>query len=198
MPYNNKVDEYIENAKPFARPILRRLRKLVHQACPRIEENIKWGMPYFEYKGIVCHMAAFNQHCAFGFWKAALMKDARMLIANNGVAMGHSGKIKSLDDLPPDKDLLKKIKEAVQLNVDGQQLPSGKRNSLQPVLPEILTKKFSRSKKDEALFLRLPASHQKEYVDWINEAINTEIQRQRVEKMLQWIQKGKKKTAVEE
>lgn len=192
MPYNKKVDDYIDKALPFARPILRRLRKLVHQACPRIEENIKWGMPYFEYKGIVCHMAAFNQHCAFGFWKAALMKDAQMLITNNGVAMGHAGKIKSLEDLPPDREMIKRIKEAVQLNEAGQQLTSAKRNTEKPEWPEVMQKVFYRNQKLERMFLGLPSSHQKEYVDWIKESKDQKTGTQRLKQMEQWIREGRK------
>ena len=77
---NPKVDAYILKAQPFAQPILNHLRKLVHQACPDVEETIKWGFSAFDYKGPFCTMAAFKQHCAFGFWKAALMKDADKLV----------------------------------------------------------------------------------------------------------------------
>ena len=35
-----EVDLYISNAAEFARPILRRLRKLFHQASPQIREEI--------------------------------------------------------------------------------------------------------------------------------------------------------------
>lgn len=41
MKFNPRVDEYIEKAKPFAQPILRHLRDIVHQACPDVEETIK-------------------------------------------------------------------------------------------------------------------------------------------------------------
>ncbi|HJU26065.1 MAG TPA: DUF1801 domain-containing protein, partial [Rhodanobacteraceae bacterium] len=63
-----RVDAYIGNAVPFARPILEHLRETVHAACPDVEESIKWGCPHFVYRGaILCSMAAFRQHCAFGF-----------------------------------------------------------------------------------------------------------------------------------
>jgi len=45
-----KIDAYIEKVAPFAQPVLKHLRKLVHKACPETEETIKWGMPCFEYK----------------------------------------------------------------------------------------------------------------------------------------------------
>jgi hypothetical protein len=38
-----------------------------------IDEAAEWGFPNFTYRGIVCSMAAFKAHCAFGFWKEALI-----------------------------------------------------------------------------------------------------------------------------
>ena len=72
-----EVDAYIERAAPFAQPILKHLRGLVHKAVPDVEEAIKWGMPYFTLKGDpLCAMAGFKAHCAFGFWKAPLITTA--------------------------------------------------------------------------------------------------------------------------
>ncbi len=51
-----RVDAYIKRAAPFARPILKRLRKTVHTACPDVEETIKWNFPFFERNGIICFM----------------------------------------------------------------------------------------------------------------------------------------------
>jgi hypothetical protein len=70
-----RIDLYISKSADFAKPILLHLRELVHTACPDVVETIKWGMPSFDYKGPMCSMASFKQHCAFGFWKASLMKD---------------------------------------------------------------------------------------------------------------------------
>src|SRR5436305_3595307 len=63
-----RVDAYIERAPAFAQSVLRHLRELVHEACPDVVETIKWGMPSFGYHGILCGMAAFKEHCTFGFW----------------------------------------------------------------------------------------------------------------------------------
>ena len=83
-PYKiNSIDLYIAKAEPFAQPILHHIRELVHIACPNIEESLKWGFPNFSYKGIVCNMASFKQHCSFGFWKAALITDPHKLFFAN-------------------------------------------------------------------------------------------------------------------
>lgn len=120
-----RVDKYIANSAEFAKPILNHLRELVHKACPENEEVIKWGFPHFDYKGMMCSMASFKQHCAFSFWKAALMKNKKLMAnAKSETAMGHLGRITSLKDLPTDKVLISYIKEAKQLNDDGVKLPA--------------------------------------------------------------------------
>lgn len=111
---DKRIGNYISKSADFAKPILGHLRKVVHAACPQVEETIKWGLPYFDYKGMLCNIASFKNHYAFGFWKAALMKDAAILKDNNGNVMGHAGEIKSLNDLPSNKILIGWIKEAMK------------------------------------------------------------------------------------
>jgi hypothetical protein len=76
MPVIDKrVDAYIAKAAQFAQPLLIHLRSLIHKSDPEVEETIKWDFPNFEsHDAVVCSMAAFKQHCTFGFWKASLMK----------------------------------------------------------------------------------------------------------------------------
>ena len=63
MPVTDpRVDAYIEKSKDFAKPILRHVRSLVHETCPDVKETLKWSMPSFEYKGILCGFASFKEH----------------------------------------------------------------------------------------------------------------------------------------
>jgi uncharacterized protein YdhG (YjbR/CyaY superfamily)/uncharacterized short protein YbdD (DUF466 family) len=124
-PLDPRVDAYINRAAPFAQPILAQLRKLMHQACPKVTESIKWGMSFFLQQGIVlCHMAAFKQHCALGFWgpemKKVLAKDNRA----SSDAMGSLGRITSLKDLPADKTLLTYMVQAAEFVESGQRKKS--------------------------------------------------------------------------
>src|SRR5688572_5499784 len=109
---NPKVDQYIAKSADFAKPILSHFRKIVHQASPEVEEEMKWSMPHFMYKGMLCGMAAFKNHCAIGFWKGRLLFEG----PRSEEAMGQFGKIRSLSDLPPDKKLLSYVREAMRLN----------------------------------------------------------------------------------
>lgn len=47
---DKRIDAYIKKASDFAQPILKHIRKLVHQASPEITETMKWSFPHFDYK----------------------------------------------------------------------------------------------------------------------------------------------------
>lgn len=176
------IDAYIGKSADFAKPILVYLRDLVHDVCGDTEEKIKWGFPHFDYKGeMMCSMAAFKSHCAFGFWKAQLMKDPSLAeTARSEVAMGHLGRITSLKDLPPEKKLRAWIREAMDLNDKGIKLPSKAKPTEKKELevPEYFLKQLKKNKKAYDYFNTLPYSHKKEYLQWITEA-KTEPTRER-------------------
>ena len=92
-----RIDAYIAKSADFAKPILTQIRTVVHDACPDVEETMKWSFPHFDYKGMMCSMAAFKEHCAFGFWKASLILDGN---GRSEEAMGQFGRITALSDLP--------------------------------------------------------------------------------------------------
>jgi len=55
---DKRIDAYIGKSEDFAKPILRYIRAAVHKGCPDVEETMKWSFPHFDYKGIICSMAA--------------------------------------------------------------------------------------------------------------------------------------------
>ncbi|MBV9010058.1 MAG: YdeI/OmpD-associated family protein [Verrucomicrobia bacterium] len=187
----SRVDEYIASAAPFARPILRHVRKLVHKACPDVKETIKWNMPAFEHHGIMLGMAAFKEHCAVGFWKGDLVLGKR---AGSDGAMGHFGKVRRLDDLPGDAQFLEYVRKAAQLNRDGVVRPrklAKKPKSRSLSLPEYFVEALRRNKKAAAVFEQLSYSHRKEYVEWLTEAKRDETRARRLSTALQWLSEGK-------
>jgi len=190
---DKKIDTYIEKAQPFAQSILNHFRELVHSTCPDVEEKVKWSMPFFDYKGVMCHMAAFKQHCAIGFWKAALFKDSSLLErAKSEEAMGHLGKITSLKDMPSDKKLIGYIKEAMQLNEKGVKLPPKAKTEPKPlVIPPELTTALKRNKVAKEAFESFSASHKREYVEWITEAKTEATKEKRIEKALEMLAEKK-------
>jgi uncharacterized protein YdeI (YjbR/CyaY-like superfamily) len=159
-----------------------------------VEETLKWGMPSFLYKGILCGMAAFKQHCTFGFWKHELLfgndRQARKLAAG---AMGSFGRLTKRADLPSDAELMRLIKEAVRLNDEGVKRatkPKPKANR-ELTVPDCLTTALRKNKKARATFEGFSYSHKKEYVEWITEAKREDTRERRIATTIAWLSKGK-------
>jgi uncharacterized protein YdeI (YjbR/CyaY-like superfamily) len=190
---DSRIDNYISKSMAFAQPILKHLRQLVHKACPGVEETMKWSFPHFDYKGSMCSMASFKNHCAFGFWKASIMKDSAAILHEKGNSgMGSLGKITSLKDLPQDRTLIAYIKEAVQLNEDGVKLPPRKKTEQKDLLvPAGLAAALRRNKKAQTVFEAFSPSHKKEYIEWINEAKTETTRNKRIESAIEMMTEGK-------
>ncbi|MGA9406397.1 MAG: YdeI/OmpD-associated family protein [Bacteroidota bacterium] len=191
---DNRIDAYIAKSADFAKPILNHLRQLVHEGCPDAEETIKWGFPHFEFRGLLCSMASFNHHCAFGFWKASLMSDSRKLLSRVGnTAMGNFGQLKLLSDLPPDKTILNYIKEASRLNDEGSKVLSGSKPAEKKSLkvPACFTKALIKNRKALQTFERFSYSNKKDYVEWVVEAKTEETKNKRLATSIEWLVEGK-------
>jgi hypothetical protein len=188
-----RVDAYIERAQPFAKPILTHIRRVVHGACPEVRETMKWSFPHFDYKGIFCGMASFKQHCTFGFWKGSILRDTVKGMPSGGEkAMGHFGRIASLDDLPNDKTLTKIVQVAARLNDEKITEPRKKAKPKPPLkVPPYFTQALRKSKKAFAAFEAFPPSHRREYVQWVTEAKTQETRNRRLATAIEWISEGK-------
>ncbi len=191
-----EVDEYIKTAAPFSRPILKRLRRTFHKASPEISEAIKWGIPYFEYKGLLGGMAAFQNHVSFGFWRSKEMKDPHGLFQQGAKASMCNVKVTSVDQLPSDSILNKYILAAMKLN---EPLAQAKRKATPPKprpplrVPEILAKALKKNKKANAFFESLSPSCRREYVEWIAEAKREQTKTRRTTTAITWLAEGKKR-----
>jgi uncharacterized protein YdeI (YjbR/CyaY-like superfamily) len=182
-----RVDAYIGISAAFAQPILKHLRRLVHSACPEVEETIKWGMPHFTHLGNLCHMAAFKRHCAFGFWRHKLIVGE----GSNAEAMGQFGRISAPAEMPPDKLLADYIRKAARLNEAGVKTPGRSAVKKKLVVPAYFQAALKKNKKALAMFEGFSPSHRREYVDWITEAKREETRQARIKTALEWLAKGK-------
>ena len=189
-----RVDDYIARSADFARPILKALRRAVHQGCPAVEETIKWGAPHFMHEGILASMAAFSRHCAFGFWKGELM-EAKLAKAKRGAgeAWGQLGRIASIEDVPPAKTLAALVAEAARLNEAGVEVPSRSRSRPRPEaeVPADFAAALRRNRKARETFDGFPPSHRRDYVEWIVEAKTDATRARRLATTLEWLAEGK-------
>jgi uncharacterized protein YdeI (YjbR/CyaY-like superfamily) len=186
-----RVTAYIKDSAPFARPILKHLRELVHAACPEAHETMKWSFPHFEYHGVLCSMASFQKHCAFGFWKGSLILDGRGRPAE---AMGQFGRITKIADLPSKKALTGYVKKAMALNERGVKSPtrSKPRATAKAVkVPADLAAALAKNRRARAVFEKFPPGHRREYVEWITEAKREETRARRLATAIEWLAEGK-------
>ena len=197
MTRDPRIDAYIERAAPFAQPILIRIRELVHEACPQVEETIKWSMPTFVHAGgILCGMAAFKQHASFGYWKHALV------VGEGGQAdvkprdgMGSYGKMASLKDLPPKKIMIAHIRKAMRLNEDGVKTPTSRKSAPKPPpqTPDDLAAALAKNGAAQTTFDAFPPGCKREYIEWIVEAKREETRAKRLAQTVQWLAEGKRR-----
>jgi hypothetical protein len=190
-----RVDAYIARSPEYARPILKKIRTLFHQASPQMQETVKWGFPHFEYKGIVGSMAAFKRYVTFGFWKGKLLKDPHRLFTVMGkTAMSHT-KFTTLADLPRDEIVLDYIRQAVRLNEDDVRVPAPARKKRAPrpelAVPTYLAQALKANKRALATFQAFSPTHRREYIEWLTEAKKEETRTRRLTIAIEWLTAGK-------
>lgn len=192
---DSRVDEYINKSADFAKPVLQHLRKTIHTACPDVKETMKWGFPNFEYAGaILCSMAAFKQHCTFGFWLGSLMSDSDNLLEKVGekTSMGQFGQLKSMKDLPAEEVLIRYINEAMALNEKGVKVKKEKPSTPKEIeTPSFFLDALQKNAAAITAYQKFSPSHKKEYVEWINEAKTEATRSKRVATAIEWIAEGK-------
>ena len=177
-----RIDAYIAKAADFAKPILIRIRKLVHAACPDVTETVKWNSPFFEHKGILICTPAFKKHCALIFWKGKLFL---------GKEREKFRRITSLADLPSDKILTGYIQKAVELNEAGIKNPAPAQSRKKIVVPNYFLVALKKNKMAMATFENFSPSCKREYAEWIVEAKREETRAKRIKTAIGQMAKGK-------
>lgn len=180
-----RVDAYIAKSADFAKPILNRLRKLIHTVCPDVEETLKWSAPFFVHNGILMALPAFKRHCSVIFWKGRLFlsKEEKVKLR----------RLTSITELPGDKILAGYIRKAVELNEAGVKDPVRARPKMKmPVaVPDDFLAALQKNKSVLQKFGNFPPGHKREYARWIVEAKREETRARRIETAVKQIAGGK-------
>lgn len=187
---DHRVDEYIKNSAPFAIPILTHIRKLMHSGCPELTETIKWGMPHFEFHGVIGSMAAFKEHAVFGFWKQDLIPGMKKYIKEKE-AMGSWGRITTIEGIPPDEEIIEFVRVAAKLNNEGIKSP---KRELKPVvvdMPADFMESIRKNTKALETYENFSPSNKRDYAVWIQEAKTEETRTSRMATAVEWMSEGK-------
>jgi uncharacterized protein YdeI (YjbR/CyaY-like superfamily) len=186
-----RIDAYIAQAQPFARPILEKVRERVHAVLPSVVEGMKWSMPaYMEGPKILLITAAFKSHAALNFWRGRELRGA----AASAEAMGQFGKLRSIDDLPTDAELDALILEASTLagSPPRERKPKHAPKLAPQVHPDFASA-LAQSPDALSNLETFPPSAQRDYYEWIAEAKQESTRQRRIATAIAWLSEGKRR-----
>lgn len=163
----------------------------MHAAVPDIEETLKWGAPSFTLGGkIVVMMAAFKAHAALNFWRGQELRGDKV----QSDAMGQFGKLRSVDDLPPDAELDRLIRQAAEL---AKGAPAARKLKHAPKPPPEVHPEFAaaldKAPAAKAALDSFPPSARRDYLDWISDAKQDATRAKRIATAIEWLSEGKRR-----
>jgi hypothetical protein len=115
-----KIDERIAELGDWRGETLARVREIVKEADPEVEETWKWrGVPVWEHDGIICTGETYKKVVKLTFAKGASLEDPAGLF-NSSL----EGKVRRAIDIGEDDEIdagaLKAlVREAIALNTGG-------------------------------------------------------------------------------
>ncbi len=108
--------------------------------------------------------------------------------------MGSFGKMASLKDLPPKRELIALVRKAMILNEQGGKTPGVRKTTTPkppPVPPPDLAAALKSNRKAKATFDAFSPSHQREYIEWLTEAKREETRQKWLLQAVEWLAEGK-------
>jgi len=116
MQASELIDKQIADHPDWRGQFMARLRKLIHEADPDMDEEWKWSTAVFTHNGMVCAVSAFKDHVKINFFKGSSLPDPHKLINAGLDAKAH----RSIDfydgDQIRESELKELIRSAVNLN----------------------------------------------------------------------------------
>ena len=117
------VDEKLRTLGDWRGALLARLRRLIHDADPKVEESVKWrkpsnplGVPTWEDDGIICTGETYKDKIKLTFMYGASLGDPKGLF-NSSLDAGTRRAIDFRENDSVDEAAFKAlIREAVELN----------------------------------------------------------------------------------
>jgi uncharacterized protein YdeI (YjbR/CyaY-like superfamily) len=187
---NPKVSGYFKSATKW-REEMEKLREII-LACPLTEES-KWGKPFYTFQeGNVLVIWGFKDHCALGFCKGALLKDAHGILSKIGENTQAARKIRftNVREIVEMEPVLKAyIHEAIDAEKAGLEVTYKKTSDFK--IPEEFKDKMDEIPALKTAFKALTPGRQRGYLLHFSAPKQSETRESRVEKCMQQILKGK-------
>ncbi len=86
----NKIVEHIEkHGKEWQKPIAYQIRECILDFVPRVEESIKWGLPFYQVgKHNLCYIHIRKENIRVGFYKGVKFR-TQELLEGDGTQVRH-------------------------------------------------------------------------------------------------------------
>lgn len=187
---NPEVEAYFEKAKQW-QDEMRELRKIVLDC--HLAEAFKWRAPCYTFEqSNVVMISGFKEYCALSFFKGALLKDARGILAKPGENTRSARLIRftALQEIVEMEAILKAyIHEAIQIEKAGLKVDFEKDRALS--LPEELQQKLEDLPALKVAFEALTPGRQRAYVLHFTAAKQPKTRESRIEACMPRILDGK-------
>lgn len=184
---NPKVDSYLKKSKKW-QPEMARLRTIV-LSCGLTEE-LKWGKPCYTVDGKnVVIIGPFKDYCVLGFFKGALLNDAKGILVRPGqLQSGRQIRFTDLNAIAKMEPVLKNyIREAIKVEKAGLEVEY----KTDFTIPEELQHKFGATPALKKAFEALTPGRQRAYVFYFSAPKQSKTRTSRIEKSAPGILKGK-------
>ena len=148
-------------------------------------------MPAYTVGGkIMLITAAFKGHAALNFWRGQELESSHASVG----AMGQFGKLKGIEDVPPDAELDRLIREAAEL---AKASPAPRKATHEPKPAPDLHPDFAaalkQSPKAKATLDGFPPSARRDYLEWIADAKEDATRQKRIVTAIEWLCEGKRR-----
>ena len=186
---NPKVDDYLLRITAW-QDELSLLRNILLECG--LTEEIKWGAPCYLFENaniIILHN--FKAYCAIGFFKGALLKDAKGLLKKPGENTQGSRVFPFLNtkEIVKQKALIKAyIFEAIEIEKAGLKITT---SAAAIEIPEELEQQFKKNAAFKKAFYQLTPGRQRAYLIHFTGAKQSATRTSRIEKFIPQILCGK-------
>jgi len=185
---SKEIDKAFAEFTGFQKKYCMHLRTLIHKALPDVVEDWKWG-PNFNVNGMVCGVWGFKKHVKLNFFKGCLMSDKYALFTDEDNAKGNRSIDFTEHMMIDDEKIMEYLKEAAALNKQGAQVD---RKTIATDIPEELQRALNKHAGLKMYFEKMPPSHRREYVNYVDDAVGADTKARRVKKVIEMIADNRK------
>jgi len=188
MQSHKTVEAYIASQKQWNRELVT-LREIL--LSTGLKEEIKWGAPIYTYEGKnVVGIAGFKSYFGIWFHQGALLEDPKkkLINAQEGITKAlRQWRFSNIEEI--DAKLIKSfVKASVHNLKEGKVIKPATNKPL--TVPKELNALFKKNSDFHQSFKALSKGKQRDYADYISEAVRPETKAARVAKIIPMIEKG--------